>query len=96
MRRVASFLGIEIDERRWPEQVERCTLESMRKRSKEIAGFDAHFVGGANAFLYKGSNGRWRDLLTAEELERFDRRARGVLPPDAIEWTMLGEAALRK
>jgi len=42
------------------------------------------------------SSAAWRDVLTAEELERFDRRARGLLPPDAIEWTMLGEAALGK
>lgn len=94
MRRVASFLDVEVDERRWHGQVERCTFESMKRRSAEIGDFDAHFVGGADTFLFKGSNGRWRDVLTADELERFDRRAREFLSEDAYAWTMLGESAL--
>ena len=95
MRRVAAFLDIEIDERRWADQVERCTFESMKRRSAEIADFESHFVGGADTFLYKGTNGRWRDVLTAEELERFDQRARELLPPEAIAWTTSGQTALR-
>jgi aryl sulfotransferase len=66
----------------------------MRRRSAEIADFDSHFVGGADTFLYRGTNGRWRDVLTAEELDRFDRRARELLPSDAFAWTSLGQAAL--
>jgi aryl sulfotransferase len=94
MRRVAAFLGIDIDERRWADQVDRCTFASMKRRSAEIADFEAHFVGGADSFLYKGTNGRWRDVLTVEELDRFDRRARELLPPEAIAWTTSGQTAL--
>jgi aryl sulfotransferase len=86
MRRVAAFLGIDVDEARWPELVERCTFASMRERSSEISDFDAYFVGGAETFLYKGSNGRWIDVLTADERAAFDRRSRELLPPDAITW----------
>jgi aryl sulfotransferase len=93
MRRVAAFLSIEVDDERWPEVVDRCTFESMKARSDEIADF-AGFVGGAETFLYKGSNGRWRDVLTIDELATFDRRSRELLPPDAIAWTTSGEAAL--
>jgi aryl sulfotransferase len=52
------------------------------------------FVGGADTFLYKGSNGRWRDVLTIDELATFDRRSQELLPLDAIAWTTLGEVAL--
>jgi aryl sulfotransferase len=93
MRRVAAFLGLEVDEQRWPGLVERCTFEAMKQRSNEIGDFDRVFVGGADTFLYKGTNGRWRDVLTAEELDAFDRRARELLPPDAVAWTMLGEVS---
>ena len=71
MRRVAAFL--EHRRRRGSAGrtlVERCTFASMKARSDEIADFDAHFVGGADTFLYKGTNGRWRDVLTADELGR--------------------------
>jgi aryl sulfotransferase len=93
MRRVAAFLGIEVDEEAWPEVVDRCTFEAMKARSDEIAEFEG-FIGGADTFLYKGSNGRWRDVLTIDELATFDRRSRELLPPDAIAWTMSGQAAL--
>ncbi len=94
MRRVAEFLGVEVDERRWPVLVERCTFASMKQRGDEIADFEAHFVGGADTFLYKGTNGRWRDVLTADELARFDRRSEELLPPAAIAWTISGQSAL--
>ena len=90
MRRVAQFIGIEIDEARWSEQVERCTFASMKRRSAEIGDFDRGFVGGAASFLYKGTNGRWQGELTAEELAAFDRRARELLAPDTFTWTTDG------
>jgi aryl sulfotransferase len=86
MRRVAAFLAIDVDPARWTRQVERCTFASMKGRPDEIADFDAHFVGGADTFLYKGTNGRWRDVLTPDELARFERTQAERLPPDAIEW----------
>ncbi len=86
MRRVAAFLGVEIDGDRWPALVERCTFASMKARSHEIAPFDALFVGGADAFLYKGTNGRWRDVLTADELSAYARTVADALPPDAARW----------
>jgi aryl sulfotransferase len=94
MRRVATFLDIAVEDQWWADQVDRCTFESMKRRSAEIGDFDTHFVGGADTFLYKGTNGRWRDVLTAEELDRFDRRAQELLSPDAFAWTSLGQAAL--
>ena len=93
MRRVASFLDIPVQEEQWPQQVERCTFESMKKDSDKISDF-ANFVGGAETSLYKGSNDRWRDLLTADELAAFDRRSKALLPPDAIAWTTFGQTAL--
>ena len=81
-----TFLGIEIDESRWPELVERCTFASMKARSDEIARLRRAFIGGADTFLYKGTNGRWRDVLTADELAAFDRRSAENLPADAAKW----------
>jgi len=93
MRRVAAFLDIEVDEPCWADLVERCTFESMKRRSAEIGEF-SNFVGGADTFLYKGTNGRWRDVLSEDELATFDRRAKEALPPDAYAWTTFGRAAL--
>ena len=86
MRRIAGFLDVQVDESLWPQLVERCTFASMKQRSSEIGDFDRVFIGGADTFLYKGTNGRWRDLLTAEEVAAFDEQSRQRLPADANTW----------
>jgi aryl sulfotransferase len=85
IRGVADFLGIDVEAARRPALVERCTFESMKARSDEIGDFGS-FVGGADTFLYKGTNGRWRDVLTPAELADFDRCSAELLPVDAIAW----------
>ena len=85
MRRVAEFLELEPPESLWPAVVERCTFEAMRARPAEIGPF-ASFEGGAQSFLFKGTNGRWRDVLDPEELAAYARRVAEILPPDAAEW----------
>jgi aryl sulfotransferase len=86
MRRVAAFLGIDVPAGRWPALVERCTFAGMRARSREIASFEDYFIGGAETFLYKGTNGRWRDVLTREELAVYERAVAAELAPDAVRW----------
>jgi aryl sulfotransferase len=85
MRGVAEFLGVAIDESRWPALVDRCTFESMKARADEIGEFSA-FVGGADTFLYKGTNNRWRDVLTDGELAAFERCSAENLPAAAARW----------
>jgi aryl sulfotransferase len=93
MRRVAAFLDIDVAEARWPRAVERCTFTSMKLRADEIGDFESHFIGGAESFLYKGTNGRWQDVLTSDELALFDQRCQELLTPPAVEWTTFGRSA---
>jgi aryl sulfotransferase len=93
MRRIADFLGIAVPEAAWPAVVERCTFESMRSRGAEIGPFDLVFEGGASGFLFKGTNGRWRDVLTRDELAAYARRAAEFLPPEGSAWLEGGRRA---
>ena len=86
MRRVAAFLDIPVDEGRWPELVAACTFEGMKARADEIADFETHFVGGADTFLYKGTNGRWHDVLTPDELARYDATVAARITPECAAW----------
>jgi aryl sulfotransferase len=85
MRRIARFLGTPVPEAKWPAVVERCTFEAMRARGEEIGTF-ALFEGGAKGFLFKGTNGRWRDVLSAGELDVYAKRVSDLLPPGAAAW----------
>ena len=36
--------------------------------------------GGSDRFFYKGTNGRWRDVVTAEDLALYDQVAARMTP----------------
>ncbi len=94
MRRVAAFLGAQVPEDRWPAVVERCTFEKMRDGEARMGNVDMIFKGGLKTFVFKGTNGRWRDVLTADELAAYARRVAVMLPPDAAAWLERGRSAL--
>jgi len=73
----------------WPAAVERCTFDAMKARADEIGSF-WNFAGGAQSFLFKGTNGRWRDVLTPAELDAYRQRVAELLPPDAATWLERG------
>jgi aryl sulfotransferase len=49
--------------------------------------------GGATTFIHKGTNGRWRDLLSAKEIAAYEQRARAELGEECAHWLATGEAA---
>lgn len=93
MRRIASFLDISIPDEQWPSVVERCTFESMKARGDEIGPFEFVFEGGSDSFIFKGTNGRWRDVLTADEVSLYRKRIAQLLEPEAVEWLEKGSIA---
>ena len=49
------------------------------------------FEGGIDRFLFKGTNGRWRDVLTAEDLGLYEQAA-ATLDPGLRGWLEGGRA----
>lgn len=93
MRRIAAFLDLEVRADQWDDVVGRCTFESMRANHEKVGPFDMMFEGGAEGFLFKGTNGRWRDVLTDDELARYQRRMAERLPVDARRWLEHGRGS---
>jgi aryl sulfotransferase len=85
MRSVANFLGIDVPSALWPEVVDRCTFSRMRAEADKVGTFSI-FEGGAQTFLFRGTNGRWQGVLTAEELQRYQQRVDELLSPEAAQW----------
>lgn len=97
MRRLAAFCGIDVPETRWPEIVDEVSLASMRRDAKGADGEDPTamiFEGGVERFLFKGTNGRWRDVLTDDDLERYEQAA-ARLDPGLRAWLEGGRRAVR-
>lgn len=93
MRRIADFLGIQIDEARWPSIVEYCTFDWMKQNAaKSVPLGGAFWDGGAQTFINKGVNGRWADTLTPAECAEYEARALAELGPDCARWISHGGA----
>ena len=94
MHRIARFLDIEISEGDWPKLVEHCTFDYMKKHAATAAPLGgAIWEGGADSFIFKGTNGRWRELLTKEDMDAYEARALKELGPECAHWLATGEAS---
>jgi aryl sulfotransferase len=51
------------------------------------------FEGGIDRFLFKGTNGRWRHVLTDDDLAAYDEAA-ARLDPQLRGWLEGGRAAV--
>ena len=94
MRAIAQFLDIDLPEAAWPAAVQHCTFDYMKanaQRCTPMAGFP--WEGGADTFMHKGVNGRWRDVLSAQESAAYERIAVEKLGPDCAHWMATGEGA---
>lgn len=86
MRRVAAFLGIDVDETDWPALVEAAGFDAMRARADDLApGTPSGIWKDNRQFFAEARLGGWRSL-PAEVLARYDQRARELLPDDLRRW----------
>jgi aryl sulfotransferase len=90
-RRVAEFLDIEVQESLWPAILEHCSFDYMQRESAKIEQLDQFFRGGGKTFVFKGTNGRWKDVLSAREIARCDEVAARELTPDCADWLRTGQ-----
>lgn len=93
IRRIAGFLGIAPDERAFSRIVSHCTFDYMKSHAAEVTPRGgAIWKGGADTFINKGTNGRWRDRLTPADVTAYEQRARAELGPDCARWLAEGGA----
>ncbi|MCP4425575.1 MAG: sulfotransferase domain-containing protein, partial [Chloroflexi bacterium] len=87
MRRIAAFLNIPVNETVWPDLGKKATFKTMKANAENIvAGGGSFLFGGAQRFLYKGTNGRWRGVLTLSELELYEAKAKKQLSQERQQW----------
>ncbi len=92
IREIAEFLEIEIDENNWDAILEHCSFDYMRKNAeKSVPLGGAPWKGGARTFIHKGTNGRWRDVLTAEDNRKYEEHSLENLGAECSDWLATGE-----
>ncbi|MGL5875305.1 MAG: sulfotransferase domain-containing protein [Xenococcaceae cyanobacterium] len=91
IRRIAEFLEIAIDETKWDGILEHCSFAYMKQNApKSVPHGGSFWDGGAQTFIHKGTNGRWRDTLTPQESQKYERMAREQLGEACAYWLATG------
>jgi len=92
MVRIAKFLDIEVDKNLLPGMVKACTFGEMKKQADVIAPLNgAMWEGGGNSFIFKGTNNRWKGVLSEEQLAAYDRKVQKDLTKECATWLETGK-----
>ncbi len=85
--RIAAYLDIDCPPATRAAIAEMVKFKSMKRDALSLLP-DSHirFKGGAKTFINKGTNGRWRSVLTASDLEMYDAAVARELTPDCHRW----------
>lgn len=91
IRRIAAFLDITIDEGRWPAILEHSGFDYMKAHGADVVPLGgALWEGGAETFMHKGTNARWHDVLSPEEIAHYEQMARDKLGEECASWLEAG------
>jgi aryl sulfotransferase len=94
VRRIADFLAIPLVDDALPPVLEAVSLAAMREREGRLdEGMQLSWKEGAKTFFFKGTNGRWRDVLAPEEVALYEEKAEKVLTPECRSWLEQGKIA---
>lgn len=89
---IADFLEIEIDAPRRDAIVEHCSFDYMKQNASHIFPMaDQAFEGGAKGFIHKGTNQRWKEVLTEEDNRHYLATARRELGDACAHWLETGD-----
>ena len=87
IQRVAEYLEIEVSEERLNNIVDATRFDKMRQaaigREKQAGGSRGR---GARSHFYKGTNGRWKGVLTEDDLKLYEVTVERELSPDCTYW----------
>jgi aryl sulfotransferase len=94
IRRIAAFLDIPVDESKWDTILAHCSFDYMKRNAAKAAPLGGIFwEGGAQTFINRGTNGRWREALMPDDIAGYEARALAELGEDCARWLATGEEA---
>jgi aryl sulfotransferase len=89
--RIAAFLEIPLADDMAAAIAAATSFDSMKALAPELLpGATDTWVGGARTFINKGTNGRWREVLTAADLLLYDAAVTRELSADCAAWLEQG------
>jgi len=97
IKKIAEFLEIEIDPNKWNDILDHCSFEYMKEHAtKSVPLGGAFWDGGSKTFIYKGVNGRWKDVLSQDDSRKYEEMAIEKLGEHCARWINTGELLINK
>jgi aryl sulfotransferase len=94
IRRIAEFLDIHTPPELWPTLVDAAKFDSMKRDGAALLpGLGPVFNQGHDTFIHRGTNERWRGLLSEADLKLYDEREKSELSPGLAQWLRKGRLA---
>jgi hypothetical protein len=94
LRRLAAILGVDVPEDRWDALVTAATFDAMKAKADVLAPDTTHKIWQDNAlFFHSGGSGRWREVISDDDLPRYRARLDAIASPELIEWLHHGSTA---
>jgi aryl sulfotransferase len=92
MRKIADYLEIDVPASKWDAVVHACKFETVKADPSKIVDelHETVFEKGGDSFIHKGTNGRWKGVLTEDELDLYRQTMEKTLPPDCARWLEQG------
>lgn len=92
IRKIAAYLEIDIDESKWDTILHHCSFDYMKANATAAVPLGGAFWdGGAEQFIHKGVNGRWRDTLSDIEVGKYENLADAELGEECAQWLATGK-----
>jgi len=88
--KLAEFLEIEVDADLMEKVLKHVSFDHMKQHADTMFP-DLPLKGGGRDFINKGTNGRWRDILTAEDVASYEAHALAELGEDCAHWVATGQ-----
>jgi aryl sulfotransferase len=84
---IALFLNIHPDAADLKKIVEHCTFDYMKSHAEHMAPRGGSmWNGGATTFINKGTNGRWRDVLSVGDIAAYQAKSLAEFGPQCAHW----------
>lgn len=87
IRRIARFLDIDCAEEHLAAVAGAVTFATMKQQATQLLpGAESVWRGGAQTFIFRGTNGRWRTVLSENEVAQYSETVARVLEPECATW----------
>jgi aryl sulfotransferase len=92
IRRIVNFLEVAVEDEKWPVILEHCSFGYMKAHADQYTPRGGvQFKRGGKDFIHKGTNGRWKDVLSEDDCRRYEETARRELGEACAHWLATGQ-----